>query len=1017
MPICPHCNKDFFCAVCGATPMNVGTTKPCSKAKGAIWAHVVDTKGTDLPDARITVNASGEDSDGVGIAKFDPLDAGSYTVKIDPLTSPLSDEHYLPATTAYSVGVTDGRITYVLFELPARPEPKLEIADPRIIIVKHAYHGKPKPGVAAHRVPVKLSAVGTYDGGGTFTVPAEVDIFESDTSTTKLASPLAVANGDLAGKTVYLEANAASGSNLGTELKFELTGGAIPAKPAATVKITCVKLVLESYEARAKPTVDPVLMAEDVKIEPGRPVPWDTQTVERVKVVLKQAEPTDFTGNIVVEPIMANLQAYDDEKPPAGAPVGGLSFANSTLAGAGKTLWTQGTTVSAAAGDSGWRVAVEGVTGVGGPVEGDRVTMTVFKLAVEMFRGQNVSPTMLQVAPFYCTDDAAELDGAVPLAMQNRVAATRPASLDAIFAAPKKTEFGEKDNANADPRVYRLRVKPEPSLDAFSQTDIVATVNVLNKLANPIVFSTAMGIGPAAGTASHANGMQVPLKKNPGAASWVSPYLRTLTTALDRRSKQADYLIVHSLPPMKKEDFEDGKQLGRKMRSLVTLYGARVTQDFTLGGQPFARVPIKFLFVAPAAQLPAMEATAKQKILQLNQYWASSGLEFSLEGGVAIEHATAPARNLITIGEYTGCDTVYFDEFRLTLDLKVNLNGIDEDAQVEIDLGANSTSAQVAAGIRTALQAWTPGPNLPGVTLDADVFDIPDPRLLLAFDLQPEVHDLTTGPLRVPAPLIGTRGPSDVVVKAAGAGVQGVQIAGLATTWDFATVTTVIKTDITAPPVNRNFHDGKIAPPCATERHWIRTFSPADKRYVTCIIEDPATEPQDIRYREFCQENFCALFDTDTTITMNSFDANMQTANISPGGPDALTLINPGLWNDPHARQIFFLRDRGFSTGPDEVQHEVGHALTGLNHTIYHPDWFYSGELMHNGSGKPDNKTIRMTSQQLFVDGLQKYTGTWCGLMVDCPKGYNGAVRDGIRNLPFADWLVTGLDPTQDAWS
>ncbi|HZS52790.1 MAG TPA: protein-arginine deiminase family protein [Bryobacteraceae bacterium] len=97
----------------------MSTAKPCVKRDGAIWVHVVDDNGGDVNGAQVSVG--GESKPTVnGVAAFDPKPAGSYDVIIRPLTDPLDQLYDPPVINAHKVGVVNGRIAYVLFELVRR---------------------------------------------------------------------------------------------------------------------------------------------------------------------------------------------------------------------------------------------------------------------------------------------------------------------------------------------------------------------------------------------------------------------------------------------------------------------------------------------------------------------------------------------------------------------------------------------------------------------------------------------------------------------------------------------------------------------------------------------------------------------------------------------------------------------------------------------------------------------------------------------------------------------------------
>ncbi len=73
-----------------------------------------------------------------------------------------------PAKAHQDAQVPSGRTAAVTFHLKLRPFPLISTPDPKIVVVKHTYQGKPKPGVKPHRIPVKLSFEGDHDGDGEF---------------------------------------------------------------------------------------------------------------------------------------------------------------------------------------------------------------------------------------------------------------------------------------------------------------------------------------------------------------------------------------------------------------------------------------------------------------------------------------------------------------------------------------------------------------------------------------------------------------------------------------------------------------------------------------------------------------------------------------------------------------------------------------------------------------------------------------------------------------------------------
>ena len=118
----------------------------------------------------------------------------------------------------------------------------------------------------------------------------------------------------------------------------------------------------------------------------------------------------------------------------------------------------------------------------------------------------------------------------------------------------------------------------------------------------------------------------------------------------------------------------------------------------------------------------------------------------------------------------------------------------------------------------------------------------------------------------------------------------------------------------------------------------------------------------------------------------------------------ALTLLNYGLWNEPCARLLMFLAVANFGAGQDDVQHEMGHALSDLDHTITDPRWFYRPELLHAGSADPGG-ALKMTRHKIHVGYIKNASGTWKFAYKELPNGYGGAVRGYITTLRPA-WVV-----------
>ena len=376
------------------------TTVQCDDDQtGAIQVTVADSGGTGIAAVQITGPGT-KPTDGSGQASFDNLAPGSYTVTVTtPLASPAGDDYFMPTKSASKkVQVAAGQTVPVAFVVKKRPTPSISVDAPKIVIVKHDYHGKKKPGVKPHRIEVELDYDGDHDGVGELSCAqaAQIKIYDKETSTSAKSLPWSIKAASLKGKTVYLEGIKESGALSGTELKLTLKNGTIPPKVAeATEKITCLLLQLNVYKSRPEDNSDPDMIAEGPKIEPGRSVIVQGASdklafAHRAKLVVMQAKPAAYAGKLILKPIAGNLDLFGDadEVPANGQTVlagAALESPNPSIDSAnGKIYFVQGNAMSAAFGDTGWTVEAEDVPGQ----EGDRVTMTALKAELRLFKSQ-----------------------------------------------------------------------------------------------------------------------------------------------------------------------------------------------------------------------------------------------------------------------------------------------------------------------------------------------------------------------------------------------------------------------------------------------------------------------------------------------------------------------------------------------------------------------------------------------------------------------------------------------------
>ncbi len=128
MPICARCGQGMGCA-CVGVPTPVGSMiKPCAKQDGALWIHVLDDEGKNVPE--VTGQKDGgspKPTDANGLATYDPLAPGQYTASIGDLSTKLAKEYLLPKRREEKVHVSPGQITYAGFELTRKAKLKVRV--------------------------------------------------------------------------------------------------------------------------------------------------------------------------------------------------------------------------------------------------------------------------------------------------------------------------------------------------------------------------------------------------------------------------------------------------------------------------------------------------------------------------------------------------------------------------------------------------------------------------------------------------------------------------------------------------------------------------------------------------------------------------------------------------------------------------------------------------------------------------------------------------------------------------
>jgi len=964
MPICPQCGGNIDCP--GHAHVVGRNMATCALKKGALWIQVVDEKGNGVEGVDVTLDGgNGKKTDPQGLAAYDPLDDGvEYAVEVsDTLPGSVTPTHKPPQVRTARADVEKGKIAYVKFQLVLK-QPKLEVV----------------PTYKFADVVVGLSAVHGL---------AVKNIGEAELHITGLTYP-----------THFPES---PGSLLKSGAKL---------KPGDTLEL----------EASFKPDLDGDLTG-DLFIDSNDPIAARTKVVLEGKAIppwkLSVAVESDKRAKVgaveaawVEGDVEVGISAVDaDHKNPVKLVTKAL-----TQVDEGKTTAAAMYTGTARATVYVWARAKSGawfsradvpITLDPGETKTATVQMLALKATATLFRGNKA----LAVVPFSTTDVFGVLDAALEDGDQGVDVGGRPGKYDAAFTFPLATEFGDVTDANADTALWRVRVKLDAVPEVVAPVDVKSTLKVLTKsgkCVNDVSFGNDKILS---GRACHEDGMKVALAAAK-ADEWVSPYCRVVTTT-DKKDQAC--VSVHSLGPIDKTNaypddttlvaadvMDAGKQYGRKLRIEGTLYGAPYFAELVMGGdEPYARVPVKMLFASSDGTdiTNKQKRVARIKLHQLNAWWAGQGIEFVfVDPAVPLAQIVAPPRRLVTVGEHTGPAVVSTVDFQIALEVTITATGKGpQEETITIDVPKDLTPAGTAAVIKRVVEAWRPvHVDNVGITLGTKVHDLGGPRAFLKGAAFPGKATL---------PLLGTKGPVDIVLSVAGGAVDALEISGLAVTPDDQSI------DIHAPPVARPYHEAVFSPPAATTRQWVRAFGGGNGNYVAVIIEGKGHGyygPGQGYPKSLCEPGFASQAAAGVHRVMELALAppqNVQTIDNAESKSRALTLLNFGRWGEPCAMFTLFLDLAGsFQRGPDDLQHEIGHVLSDLDHTIGSPDWFYKSELLHNGSAQPAN-ALKITKHKIHVSYIEDDGGTWKFAFTELAAGYGGAVRafiDTNRN----GWVV-----------
>lgn len=218
---------------------------------------------------------------------------------------------------------------------------------------------------------------GTFDGSGTLTVSSNaINFFDAATGGNQIASGASFTGGQLIpGLTIFAEGASPSAAMDDVTLTLTLTPGSKPVKPPATGTMTAVRVTLDICQSRSSKGTDPALVAD--KIGVGRFLRvQNANNAHRGMLIVRQAEPAAFPGNLVLNPLDGKVNVFDAsaEVPAGQAPLGRHTIGNGTIdATNGTRRWAEGVSASAGLRDTGFQLGIDGVDD-----DGDRVAITAF---------------------------------------------------------------------------------------------------------------------------------------------------------------------------------------------------------------------------------------------------------------------------------------------------------------------------------------------------------------------------------------------------------------------------------------------------------------------------------------------------------------------------------------------------------------------------------------------------------------------------------------------------------------
>ncbi len=232
------------------------------------------------------------------------------------------------------------------------------------------------------RVTLTVTDPGGFDGSGTFAVTspsARLNFFDAAVA----GNLVTTAGRDFAadelnaGVVLFAEGEIPSNAMDDIVLRLSLSGGSRPILPPVTAHMTSIEVTLDIHESRTASGSEPAVLSTSAKINSGRFVHVQNASFHhgRALVIVRKAVPATFPGNLELRSFDGHVRLFADPDEIAAvgqAPVAlPLVIANGGIGATGQRFWAEGSGVSGALADTGFKLGVAGL----GP-DGDHVRMT-----------------------------------------------------------------------------------------------------------------------------------------------------------------------------------------------------------------------------------------------------------------------------------------------------------------------------------------------------------------------------------------------------------------------------------------------------------------------------------------------------------------------------------------------------------------------------------------------------------------------------------------------------------------